>query len=188
MSSGNLHAKIIWCLALASSKIFWEIILANEVLLFQFYSFKVGWCGVFWSGLATQLYVNVRVYIGQNMAFTYHSKYQPCLQGQLCDPPCGFDWNGKWSGFCKSCNIMTWFYDIIYSLNDVIVSHGVRCLQTALFYELPFNSIFGLSNYLWPDSSTWIRPLYLSIVEYGKRGILIPNENNLECVLLKVLK
>ena len=43
---------------------------------------------------------------------------------------CGFDRNGKWSGFCKSCNVVTWGCDIMsYSLNDVMTSYGDRCLH-----------------------------------------------------------
>ena len=33
---------------------------------------------------------------------------------------CGFNQHGKWSGFCESCNIMTWRYDVMsYSPYDV---------------------------------------------------------------------
>ena len=48
-----------------------------------------------------------------------------CLQGQVAILACGFNQNGKWSGFCytaswydvlrfsEACNVMIWHYDVM---------------------------------------------------------------------------
>ena len=47
-------------------------------------------------------------------------------------------------GFCHSCDVMTWHYDMLHydvMLYSLMTSriHGDGCLQTAVSYELPFD-------------------------------------------------
>ena len=69
----------------------------------------------------------------QSSKSTVIPKYICCLQDSY-----GCDENRKGSGLYDQRNVMTRIshYDVMsYSLNDVMTSHGDKCLQRVLFYK-----------------------------------------------------